>query len=132
MMKRTNHESRDVLVTVVGIVVVVALCAVSATGAGQNAERLYSENCANCHAADGSGHTSAASKMKVPDLRSKRTQQMSDEDLYAATAHGNSHKSYPHVFLQRGLTEEQIRNLVKYIRTFGNNKGNDNDVVIVR
>ena len=32
---------------------------------------LYSEKCAGCHAVDGSGHTNAATKMTVPDLRSK-------------------------------------------------------------
>jgi len=40
------------------------------------------------------GHTAAASKMKVPDLRSKSVQQRSDDHLYAATAEGEHHKSY--------------------------------------
>ena len=86
------------------------------------AERLYSEKCANCHAADGSGHTAAAIKMKVTDLRSERVRQMSDEELYAATAQGKGHKSYPHAFLHTGLTEQQIRDLIKYVRTLGNNR----------
>ncbi len=88
----------------------------------ENAERLYSEKCANCHAADGSGHTAAATRMKVTDLRSERVREMSDEELYAATAQGKGHKSYPHAFLHTGLTEQQIRDLIKYIRTFGNNR----------
>jgi mono/diheme cytochrome c family protein len=88
----------------------------------QKAERLYFEKCANCHAADGSGHTAAATKMKVTDLRSKQVRQMSDEELYTATAQGKAHESYPHAFLHTGLTEQQIRDLIKYIRTFGNNR----------
>jgi len=88
----------------------------------RNSERLYSEKCANCHAADGSGHTAAATKMKVPDLRSKYVEQMSDEELYTATAQGKGHESYPHAFLHTGLTEKQIRDLIKYIRTFGANR----------
>ena len=83
---------------------------------------LYSQKCATCHAADGRGHTDAASKMKVPDLRSKSVQQLSDDYLYAATAEGKNHKAYPHAFLHRGLTEDQIRDLIKYIRTFANNQ----------
>jgi len=50
-----------------------------------------------------------ASKMTVPDLRSKRIKQMSDDDLYAATSEGKGHKSYPHAFLHKGLKESQIR-----------------------
>ncbi len=104
----------------VRIVVVVVFCAaVSIMSTAQNADRLYSEKCASCHAADGSGHTAATTKMAVADLRSKPVQQMSDEDLYAATAEGKGHKSYPHAFLHKGLTEQQIRDLIKYIRTFG-------------
>jgi mono/diheme cytochrome c family protein len=110
-------------VNLVRIVIVVALCAaVPRLSAAQNAERLYSGKCASCHAADGRGHTAATAKMKVPDLRSKSVQQRSDEDLYAATAQGRDHKSYPHAFLHTGLTEQQIRDLIKYIRTFGNNQ----------
>jgi mono/diheme cytochrome c family protein len=86
--------------------------------AAKDAKDLYSEKCASCHAADGSGHTAATAKMKVPDLRSKRVKQMSDDDLYVATAEGKSHEEYPHGFLHLGMTEQQIRDLIKYIRTF--------------
>jgi mono/diheme cytochrome c family protein len=99
------------------------LCvAASQISAAKEAKDLYSEKCASCHATDGSGHTAAIAKMKVPDLRSKRIKQMSDDDLYAATAEGKSHEEYPHGFLHLGLTEDQIRDLIKYIRTFGNSR----------
>ena len=43
------------------IVVVVVFCAAVLTmSAAQNADQLYSEKCASCHAADGRGHTAAA------------------------------------------------------------------------
>lgn len=109
--------------TAAKLIMVAAFClTVCGLSAAQNAEKLYAEKCTSCHAADGSGHTSAASKMKVPDLRSKRVKQMTDEELYAATAEGKSHESYPHAFLHTGLTEPQIRDLIKYIRTFGTNQ----------
>ena len=104
---------------VLGIVFCIA---VSGIAAAKDTKDLYSEKCASCHAADGSGHTAAAAKMKVPDLRSKRIKQISDDDLYAATAEGKSHEEYPHGFLHLGLTEDQIRDLIKYIRTFGDNR----------
>lgn len=118
-MKRTNHDCGKFLVNLGRIVVVIVFCAaVPRTSVAQNVDLLYSEKCAGCHAADGSGHTSATTKMAVPDLRSNRVKQMSDDDLYAATAHGKGHKSYPHAFLHTGLTEQQIRHLISYIRKF--------------
>jgi len=105
----------------VKIIVLVAFgTLLSGVATAQNG--LYSEKCARCHAADGSGHTTAATKMTVPDLRSKQVKQMSDDDLYAATAEGKGHKSYPHAFLHTGLTEQQIRDLVRYIRTLSTNQ----------
>ena len=83
---------------------------------GQDSEALYNQKCGNCHAKDGSGRTTAAQKLEVPDLRTKRIKDMSDEELYNSTAHGTQHKEYPHAFLHTGMSEEQIRGLVKYIR----------------
>lgn len=82
----------------------------------QDSEPLYTKKCANCHAKDGSGHTAVATRLTVPDFRSKRIKDMSDADMYNSIAQGTQHKEYPHAFLHTGLTEEQIRGLVKYIR----------------
>jgi mono/diheme cytochrome c family protein len=119
-MEKPTHESRKTLVNLVRIVVIAVFCAaIPRMSNAQNANRMYSEKCASCHAADGSAHTAAATKMAVPDLRTKRVRQMSDDDLYAATAEGKGHTSYPHAFLHTGLTGPQIRDLIKYIRTLG-------------
>jgi hypothetical protein len=52
-------------------------------------------------------------------LQSKPVQAMSDDELYESIAIGVRHKEYPHAYLNRGLMKEQIRDLVKYIRTLG-------------
>lgn len=88
----------------------------------QDNETTYKQKCAGCHGINGRGHTSAASKMKVPDLRSKRVKDMDDKDLYDLIAHGSKHQSYPHGFLYTGLTEDQIQGVVKYIRAIQNGK----------
>lgn len=83
---------------------------------GQDSETLFNQKCANCHGKDGSGHTVAASKMTVPDLRSKRMKDMSDSDMIDSIANGTKHYAYPHAFLHVGMTNDQIAGLVKYIR----------------
>ena len=104
------------------VAVVMFCAAVSQLSAAKDPKDLFGEKCASCHAADGSGHTAATAKMRIPDLRSKRIKQMSDDELYAATAEGKSHEEYPHGFLHLGLTEDQIRDLIRYIRTFGDSR----------
>jgi len=124
-MSAPNREDREIriLMTLLRILLFAAFFAAASTAGGaQTVNLLYSEKCASCHADDGSGHTAAAARMKVSDLRSKRIKQMTDDVLYAATAEGKTHQSYPHAFLHAGLTEPQIRDLIKYIRTFSNNQ----------
>jgi mono/diheme cytochrome c family protein len=88
----------------------------------QDNKTTFKQKCAGCHGIDGSGHTSATAKMKVPDLRSKKVRDMDDKDLYNSIARGIKHQSYPHGFLYTGLTEDQIQGLVKYIREIQNGK----------
>ncbi len=77
---------------------------------------LFDEQCAACHAKDGSG-TPAGKRVGVLDLRSREVQSLSDEELFISIAYGVKHKNYPHGFARRGLTNQQITGLVQYIRT---------------
>ena len=106
--------SRIVLRLVVGTMV---MSAAALAGYAQESEALYSQKCANCHAKDGSGRTTAASKLAVPDLRSEAVRKMSDSELADSIANGTKHRDYPHAFLHTGMTSDQIGGLVKYIRT---------------
>ena len=78
---------------------------------------LYTKQCANCHGTDGRGHTAYATKTPVPDLHSAAVQDLSDTDLYDTIARGNKHRNYPHAYLLRGMKDQEIRDLVAYIRT---------------
>ncbi len=80
------------------------------------ASNLFDEQCAACHAKDGSG-SPAGKKLGVLDLRSHEVQSLSDEELFDSIAYGTKHKNYPHGFARRGITTEQITGLVQYIRT---------------
>jgi mono/diheme cytochrome c family protein len=94
------------------------LCVVpiSVGAKAHDAAANYKEKCAVCHGTDGAGKTEAQKKMHVPDLRSKQIRSMSDADLYETIAKGTKHKEYQHAYLYTGLTEAEIRDIVKYIR----------------
>ena len=86
---------------------------------GADVPAAYTNTCSKCHGVDGKGNPAAgAMKAAVPDLHSKAVQELSDEEMYQTIARGDRHKAYAHAFLYRGMTEKEIRELVKYIRTF--------------
>ena len=75
----------------------------------------FAKHCAPCHRADGSGRESSALG-KIPDLRSKTIASLSDEELFNAIGHGNFHKAYAHSFLNRGMSELELRGIITYVR----------------
>jgi mono/diheme cytochrome c family protein len=103
-------------------ILVLACCLILAPRAAAQAEDLYKAHCSSCHGADGSGSTTAGKKMGLSDLRSPQVQSLSDDELFKTIAYGVKHKQYPHAFMKRGLTEEQITQLVSYLRKLPKSK----------
>jgi mono/diheme cytochrome c family protein len=99
---------------VIALLQVISLMILSVGALGQ-AEDTFKKQCTTCHGPDGGG-SAAGKKLGVPDLRSQLVQSLSDEEMFQTIAHGVRHKQYPHVFINRGLTEKQIADLVTFIR----------------
>ena len=97
-------------------ILVLMCCPILSPRAAAQAEDLYKAHCSSCHGADGSGSTTAGKKMGLSDLRSPQIQSLSDTELFDTIANGVKHKQYPHAFVKRGLTLEQITQLVAYLR----------------
>jgi mono/diheme cytochrome c family protein len=95
----------------------VLILGASITHAQSSAESVFNSKCAKCHGTDGKGKGATASKMHPPDLGSKDVQQMSDDAMYESIAKGTQHKEYPHAYEYQGMSQQQIRGLVAYIRT---------------
>ena len=93
-----------------------------ASALGQ-ADDLYKAQCSSCHAMDGSGATAAGKKLGLVDLRSQQVQSLSDDELFKTIAYGVKHKQYPHAFMSRGVTQDQINQLVAYLRKLPKAKG---------
>jgi cytochrome c6 len=79
---------------------------------GESAKKIFLEKCAMCHGADAAGNTPIAKELKVPDLRSPQTQKLADPELIKIVTEGKG-KMPP---FKEKLSEEQIRELVAYIR----------------
>ncbi len=78
-------------------------------------EAVYQAQCASCHGTDGTP-TDAGKNLGAADLKSAFVQDLTNEELFNSIAFTDNHKAYPHAFLRRGMTSQQIYELVKYLR----------------
>ena len=85
----------------------------AAAARAQEAADLYKSKCQVCHGADGKGDTPAGKKLGAKDFHAPEVTKMSDAELIEVTKNGkNKMPSY-----DKKLTDDQIKQLVKYIRT---------------
>jgi cytochrome c6 len=73
---------------------------------------MFKAKCAVCHGADGAGKPAA----KIPSLTSDDAKKLSDADLTDAIANGGKNKKASHAFQAKGMTEDQIKMVISYIR----------------
>jgi competence protein ComEA len=97
-----------------------ALCTVVAlncTTHSQDIGSTYAAICANCHGADGRGHTPLGRAMKLRDLRSPEIQRLSENELSVILSKGADRGRMPG--FQKKLGSETLRQLATYVRDIG-------------
>jgi mono/diheme cytochrome c family protein len=95
------------------IVTVVTMLPSSALA--QNAESLYKAKCAVCHAADGTGNTPIGTKLEIKDFKASKS---TDAAWFDITKKGKGKMPA----YENRLSDDQIKDLVKYIRGLGKTK----------
>ena len=78
-------------------------------------EGVYQAQCASCHGTDGTP-SDAGKNLGAADLKSAFVQDLTNEELFNSIARADNHTAYAHAFLRRGMTSQQIYELVKYLR----------------
>jgi mono/diheme cytochrome c family protein len=79
----------------------------------QDAADLFKTKCVSCHGADGKGDTAIGKKLGVRDFQSAEVIKETDDELFDITKKGkNKMPAY-----DGKLTDDQIKGLVKYIRS---------------
>ena len=97
---------------IVAVVVLINLNSASLWAQGA-AETTFKTKCAVCHGADGKGETAMGKKLGAQNLGSPEVQKQSDAQLAAIVSKGqNKMPAY-----NGKLTDEQISDLIKYIRS---------------
>ncbi len=80
--------------------------------AADDGAAIYKAKCAACHGADLAGKPAA----KIPSLVSDDAKKASDADLTDMIANGGKDKKSMHAFVNKGVTADQTKMVVAYIR----------------
>ena len=99
----------------VAVVILAAAGFVFAPRTARGAEdgaALYKAKCAMCHGADATGKPA----VKAPSLVSDEAKKKSDADYTDMIANGRKEKKATHAFSKKGVTDDQIKAIVSYIR----------------
>lgn len=94
------------------LLVVALLAAPAAAQSGMDAKSTYTQKCASCHGADGTGNTTMGKKMGLRDLTSPEVQKQTDDQLFQVTAKGKGKMPG----YEKQLGAERIRGLVAFMR----------------
>ena len=105
-------KTTKLAVLIVMIAVALFLIVPSLSWATDDGATIYKTKCAACHGADLTGKPAA----KIPSLVSDDAKNASDADLSDMISNGGKNKKAMHAFGNKGLTPDQVKMVVSYIR----------------
>jgi mono/diheme cytochrome c family protein len=97
---------------IVMIAVALFLILPNLSWAADEGATIYKAKCAMCHGADLAGKPAA----KAPSLVSDDAKKLSDADLADMITNGGKDKKPMHAFGNKGVTPDQVKMVVAYIR----------------
>ena len=103
---------KAVVITIALLILALALPVMAEDGAA-----VFGTKCAACHGKTGAADTSIAKSKGIKDLGSPDVQKLTDAELTTMIADGGAKKTPGHNFKTKGLTDDQIKALVTFIRT---------------
>ena len=91
----------------------------AATVCAEDGKALYDTQCAKCHGEDGAGQTKMGKKLGAKDYTDAKVQAgLSDDAAVKAIKEGLKSDDKTLMKPADGLTDEQIKGLVAYMRSF--------------
>jgi len=100
------------VILIVMIAVALFLILPNLSWAADDGATIYKTKCAACHGADLAGKPAA----KIPSLVSDDAKKASDADLTDMITNGGKDKKATHAFVNKGVTPDQVKMVVSYIR----------------
>ena len=104
---------KAVVITIALFILALALPVIAA----EDGAAVFAGKCAACHGKTGAADTSIGKSKGIKDLGSPDVQKLTDEELINMIANGGEKKTPGHNFKTKGLTDDQVKALVTFIRT---------------
>jgi mono/diheme cytochrome c family protein len=105
-------KTMKLVILIVMIALALFLIVPNLSWAADDGAALYKTKCAACHGADLAGKPAA----KIPSLVSDDAKKASDTDLTDMIANGGKDKKAMHAFANKGMTPDQIKMVIAYLR----------------
>lgn len=105
-------KTAKLIALIVMVAVALFLILPSLSWAAEDGAALYKTKCAACHGSDLGGKPAA----KIPSLVSDDAKKLSEAELTEAIADGGKAKKASHAFANKGVTPDQVKMVVSYIR----------------
>ena len=105
-------KTTKLVVLIMMIAIALFLILPNLSWAADDGATVYKTKCAACHGADLGGKPAA----KIPSLISDDAKKASDADMSDAIANGGKGKKASHAFANKGMTPDQVKMVVSYIR----------------
>jgi len=102
----------QIALLVLTVAVALFILAPSLSWAADKGATLYQTKCAACHGVSGAGQPAA----NIPSLLSDEAKNASDAGLTDAIANGGPNKKPAHAFQLKGMTPDQVKMVVSFIR----------------
>jgi cytochrome c553 len=103
------------------LIFLAAILAIAGVARSQaaDAKANYQKHCAKCHGADGKGDTKTGKKMGVKDYTNPVLQdRLKDPEAFKAIKEGVKERGKVVMKPTAGLTDQEIKDLVAYLRKF--------------
>jgi mono/diheme cytochrome c family protein len=89
------------------------------TTQAEEGKALYDKQCAKCHGEDGKGETKMGKKLGAKDYTDPKVQEeMKDDAAFKAVKEGLKKDDKTLMKPAEGVTDDQIKGLIAYMRTF--------------
>lgn len=107
--------------TAIALVILMTCLFVPVSARAEGGE-LFERHCSTCHGKDGKGNTAIGKKKNLRSLGSPEVQALSDDDLTERIANGGKDGDRRHAFKEKGLSNEDVTQLVTFIRALARNR----------
>lgn len=99
--------------------ILTALLLAAALAQAGDAKETFEKTCAKCHGPDGKGKTKMGEKLGIKDLTDAKVQDgLKDEEAFKAIKEGIKKEDKTLMKAAEGLSDDDIKGLVKYVRAF--------------